>query len=223
MQAVEVLKASPMASVKRACADQVEGCGDDVVAVLGQHQQETLAHRLADGLEEGQREGRDPAALVEGVAIEPMEGGPFRLRDRVARDASNPYAGFDDAAPLAFDLFALFGRKGPEIFVERAVAPVVPVKLTADASEQALILEECLLVVRREEPMHRGDSRLLGHPDRALNQCACVLSARGRIPGQETRSRGGGVGRGDHQFRIVLKPFAPVGVRPAPVEDELPV
>jgi hypothetical protein len=83
MQAVEVLKAAPVAAVEGACADQIEGGGDDVVAVLGQHQEEALAHRLADRLEEGQREGRDPAAFVEGVAIEAMEGGPFGLGDLV--------------------------------------------------------------------------------------------------------------------------------------------
>ena len=196
------------------------------VAVVGQHQQQLLAHGLADLLEEGQGQGRDAAALVEGVAVEPVEGRPFGLGDLIA--AARAGCGSRPPATrrrsrLTFLRFSAV--KVAEEVVEGAVARVAPVELAADAGaagpasssrsvSSSVVKSQC----RDETPSCSATWTAPSDQGRGRSR-----RVSGLVAGQEAWPGRRGVGRGHHQLGVVGEPVAPIGIRPGPVEDELPV
>ncbi len=191
--------------------------------MIGQHQQALVREGTPDLAEEAQGEGRDAAALVEGVAIELVEGRPLLRADLPSREQPETDAGLGDPAALPPDLLALGRREGGEEVLEILIPVVFPVKLAADAAHEPLSFQVPRLCVRREEPVQRGDPELPGDLQGAVDQRGGLLVFGGSFGDQDARTGRRGVGGGDDQLRVVGQATARVGVRPAPVEDELAI
>ena len=86
MQAGVLLERAPIAAIERVGADEVQRPGDGAALALGKHEQDLIAHGLADQAEELPREiGRAPFARA-GIHVEGEEGVPMGLGEIGARD-----------------------------------------------------------------------------------------------------------------------------------------
>ena len=75
-----MLDRAPVAAEQRIGADEIDRAGDPAAGPLGHHQQDAVAHALADQREERAREiGPAPFARA-GVHVEGEEGVPDRPR-----------------------------------------------------------------------------------------------------------------------------------------------
>ena len=109
------------------------------------------------------------------------------------------------------------------------IAPVMPVELAVTAHQPSGIVgrfgrgEDPAIALRGEEHMGRGEAAIIGGRGERGQQGG----RHGRmieIPAHEQPRPGRGrERRGDHQFRVVLKTVACIGLRPREIEDELAV
>ncbi len=171
MQEAVVAEAAPVAAVEGVAADQVEGARDRPAAMLGEHQQHALAHRLADRVEERFRQVGLAPALVGGGQIEVVERLPVAGPQLGPGERPQADAGLGDLAALAADLLALARGEGGQKVLEAGVAGILPVVLNAEPAEEPGRGEALPLVALGEGDVRGRDAVPAGELDQARRQC----------------------------------------------------
>ncbi len=150
-----MLDRAPVAAVERVAADEVDRARDEAPGALRHHQQNAVAHRLADQRIEGTREVRPAPFARSGLDIEREENVPNAFGQIRTGQPLHLDAVFERLAPLALDRLALARRERAEEIVERRVVRILPMELLVGALEEAEFAEQTLLAFRRERDMHR--------------------------------------------------------------------
>ena len=145
---------------------------------------------------------------------------PERAVDFGALQRAQLHAGFLDPAPLAPRLLALVRPEAVEKVIEVPVAAVVPLEPAIVPPQEPGLLERRLVLGGREIDVRARGAGLACRLEQQAGQPGADLrvgAARDQQPGPgHRRERHGG-----QQLRVIVEPGARVGLRPAPVEDEL--
>src|SRR5437763_11796581 len=150
-----MLDRAPVPAVERIRTDEVDGAGDVASGALSHHQQDALAHRLADQRIERPREIRPPPLARPGLHVEREERVPGRFREAGAGEPFDLDAGCQRVLAFAPDGLALARGERAEEILERAVALVLPVELLIGALEEAALAEQAPFFGGRERDVDR--------------------------------------------------------------------
>ena len=205
-----LLGAAPVAAVEGIAADDVQRPGDRPAVAQGEEQQQPLAHRPGDRLEEGARQIGPAPFARSGVLVERPHRVPFGRADLAPaqRDEIEPFA---RRRPFPADGLVLAAGQHCEEIVEAAVAAVEPMILDAVPNQPAAPLafgrigfvEECR--VRRRNLVLEDDR--LGGREQAL-----------RLRAEQPPAGHGRERHGDLELGIIAAAGALEGVGPAVVE-----
>src|SRR6266700_1898443 len=128
-----LLDRAPVAAEQGVRADEIDGARDPAPVALGHHQEDAVAHLLADDRIERAREiGSAPFARA-GLHVEVEEGVPNAFGEIRAREPVHADAWRKRLGALAANGFSLAGGKRGEEGVERGVAGILQVELAMGA------------------------------------------------------------------------------------------
>jgi hypothetical protein len=223
MQAVVVLKTTPMAAIQCSITAQQDGACHRLCIEQRKYQHHLLTHGAADFQKKLLGQGRNPGFFLKGGAIEAMHGLPVLCIAFVAMDDAHVYAGFLDKASLAANFLALAGTECGQKILKIAVPVVVPVEMTSGSSHKALAHQPLGIGAIRKQPVQGRRAGCLHQFQRRLHQQAPDQLTIG-IRCQQNAGAGDGCewDRRD-QFRIVGDAGTVPRIRPGPVEYKFTV
>jgi hypothetical protein len=161
------------------------------------------------------------AVPQEGAFRESEDNPPERLVEQFAEHDARRDAGLRHPSSFSPELLALIGSETAEKILEVAVAVVAPEETDIVPAQETSVFERQLVLRRREVCVGAGHSGVLRGfaqqqgEGRADGLCVCILACQEPRPGHRREWYGGEL------FRVVGQPGARIGLRPAPVEDEL--
>src|SRR5262249_34546236 len=132
-----VLACAPMAAEQRVRANEVDGAGDPAPVALGHHQQDAVAHLLADERIKLPRQIRTAPFARAGFHVEGEEGVPHAFGEIRAREPIDADAGRERVRAFAPDGFALARGERRQERIEGGVAGILPMELLVRALEVA--------------------------------------------------------------------------------------
>ena len=199
-------------------ADEIDGAGDPAPGAFGHHQDDPVAHFLADQRIERPREiGPTPFARS-GFHIELEEGIPYHLGEVAAAEPMHGDAVFQRLVPLATDGFAFARRQRGEEIVKACETLALPVKLLVGALQIAEPAEELEFRLGRKGHMHAGSAAALANLDQAAGERALDGLGLRAVAHQEAAAGRRRERYGDLQLRIIAAAGALIGLGPAAVE-----
>src|SRR5450759_4971919 len=170
MQKRMVLDGAPVAPVDRIDPEKIDGAGNPAPGAAGHHQQDAVAHLLADDREEfAGKVGPAPFARA-GVHVEGEKGVPHRFGEIGAGEPDHLDAGLQRLLALAADGLAFAGREAAEEVVEAGVAGIHPMELLVVALQEAA-LADALVEITTASELSSAHVTFLTEPEwRALGQ-----------------------------------------------------
>src|SRR5208282_3418217 len=210
--------ASPISSVDRVRAEEIECACHEAPVFFRNDQHDLVRHRFAEEMEEFAREIWIAPLSVARVAIEAEERVPMPGLDVVAGKRPNFDTVRHRRLALLADGLALARTECGQEIVEISKARVLPMKLLAFTEEKAGIAQGAPFGLARERDMERGDVEALRHCERSRNE-RVLCPRRGVGMDEEARARNGGERYRDLELRIIPPARALVCVGPTVVED----
>ena len=224
VQAIVFPFTAPVAPVQAVTGPEIQGAGDGVLPIVGQHHDHLLPEGRRDLGEEGLGQVTAmSAAFGVGVLVKTVELAPLPGPYLVALQGSQGQSLLRHPGAFPPQALALAAGETRQEIVETGIALVEPVELGGHALRQAAFSQTLAHFPLWKEQMPGGD---VLPPGEVLDGLQCG-APRGVFvdprPGKQARAGGGCERYGAHQFRVVAQAAALPGIRPGPVKHVLAI
>ena len=222
MQTVHLLHTAPVPTIQRGIAVVHQGAGDAASVQIRENQQHLVRQLTGNFHEKFQVEGGHSPFAVKESQVKVGKVLPVLTTRGVTVEASQLHAGLLHGSSLTTNVLPLLGCQTIQEILETGIVLVVPVKLTVMAGHQEPALHVVLLFGHGKQAVETAGTHALCKPQCRLQHQGKDLFFAFRQT-EQTLARGGSIGNGRDQFRIIGKPRSLKGIRPGMVEHELTV